>query len=191
MGEVRRTFPARRPRHRPPARNQRALISIFPPIRPIIDERPARSVGAGIDHRCLRPVLLHGKLLPLPLGQEPILEGALHYGLQYDAPDQFKSLYRSLAFYLQTSTFLSGAEGIRTPDLRRAKAVRWFAKGFWSLQNTCKRADSRENALLQFSGYHPGLLHGCCTDARDSIRARSGTIVIRPAAWRPFMRVST
>ena len=116
-------FP-RTPAAPPPARNQRALISIFPrPIRHIIDERPARSVGAGIDHRCLRPVLLHGKLLPLPLGQEPILEGALQYGLQYDAPDQFKSLYRSLAFYLQTATFLSGAEGIRTPDLRRAKAA--------------------------------------------------------------------
>ena len=81
-------------------------------------------MGAGIDHRCLRPVLLHGKLLPLPLGQEPILEGALQYGLQYDAPDQFKSLYRSLAFYLQTATFLSGAEGIRTPGLRRERRRR-------------------------------------------------------------------
>jgi hypothetical protein len=29
-------------------------------------------------------------------------------------------------FYLQTAYFVSGAEGIRTPDLRRAKAVRPF-----------------------------------------------------------------
>jgi hypothetical protein len=32
----------------------------------------------------------------------------------------------------------SGAEGIRTPDLRRAKAARYFAGDFWRLQNACK-----------------------------------------------------
>jgi hypothetical protein len=32
----------------------------------------------------------------------------------------------------------SEAEGIRTPVLRRAKAVRYFAQGFWSLKISCK-----------------------------------------------------
>ncbi len=51
------------------------------------------------------------------------LEDALQYRLQYEAPDKLRGRYRSLAFHLQIHTFLSGAEGIRTPDLRRAKAA--------------------------------------------------------------------
>jgi hypothetical protein len=51
------------------------------------------------------------------------LEDALQYRLQYEAPDKLCGLYRSLTFHLQIYTFLSGAEGIRTPDLRRAKAA--------------------------------------------------------------------
>ena len=46
----------------------------------------------------------------------------LQYRLQYEAPGKLRSLYRTLAFYLQIYIFLSGAEGIRTPDLRLAKA---------------------------------------------------------------------
>jgi hypothetical protein len=37
------------------------------------------------------------------------------------------------------------------------------------------------------SGYLLGLLHGCCTDSKACMRTRSGMIVIRPTAWRPFM----
>ena len=51
------------------------------------------------------------------------LDDALQYRLQYEAPELVRGLYRSLAFHLQIYTFLSGAEGIRTPDLRRAKAA--------------------------------------------------------------------
>ena len=43
--------------------------------------------------------------------------------LQYEAPGTFRNLYRSFTFYLQTYTFLSGADGIRTHALRRAKAA--------------------------------------------------------------------
>ena len=50
------------------------------------------------------------------------MEDALQYRLQYEAPGKLRSLYRSLAFYLQICIFMSGAEGSRTPDLRRAKA---------------------------------------------------------------------
>ena len=46
--------------------------------------------------------------------------------LQYEAPGKIRSLYRSLASYLQNTTFPSGAEGIRTPDLRRAKAKEYI-----------------------------------------------------------------
>jgi hypothetical protein len=49
-------------------------------------------------------------------------EDALQYRLQYEAPDKLPGFYQSLMFYLQTCTFLSGAEGIRTHALRRAKA---------------------------------------------------------------------
>jgi hypothetical protein len=45
------------------------------------------------------------------------------------------------------------------------KAARWFAGGFWSLQNTCKWAYSSYDAFPQFSGYLLGLLHGCCTQS--------------------------
>src|SRR5215217_1299550 len=59
--------------------------------------------------------------------------------------------------------FRSGAEGIRTPDLRRAKAARYFAGAFRSLQNSCKSPYLLFGALLKVSGYLLGLLHGCCT----------------------------
>ena len=63
--------------------------------------------------------------------------------------------------------YRSGAEGIRTPDLRRAKAARYFAGAFWRLQNSCKSRFSCEEVLLKLSGHLLGLLHGCCTyDAR-------------------------
>ena len=42
--------------------------------------------------------------------------------LQYETPERLRSLYLSLTFYLQICTFLSGADGIRTHALRRAKA---------------------------------------------------------------------
>ncbi len=50
------------------------------------------------------------------------LEYALQHRLQYEPPDELLGPYRFLTFYLQNTTFQSGAEGIRTPDLRRAKS---------------------------------------------------------------------
>jgi hypothetical protein len=44
-----------------------------------------------------------------------------------------------------------GAEGSRTPDLRRAKAARYFAGPFRSLQNTCKSASGNSGAFPTLS----------------------------------------
>jgi hypothetical protein len=63
----------------------------------------------------------------------------------------------------KTAYSRSGAEGIRTPDLRRAKAARYSAGAFWSLQNPCKQPYSRVKAFHSISGDLLGLLHGCCT----------------------------
>jgi hypothetical protein len=68
-------------------------------------------------------------------------------------------------FYLQISIFLSGAEGIRTPDLRRAKSDNYIpsrptAPGGFACQRALRRL-----ALLLFSfTYHPisiWLQYGC------------------------------
>jgi hypothetical protein len=50
-------------------------------------------------------------------------EDALQYRSQYEAPELVRGLYPSLTFHLQIYTFGSGAEGIRTPVLRRAQAT--------------------------------------------------------------------
>ena len=54
--------------------------------------------------------------------------------------DQEPSQAASLESYFACKLlyFRSEAEGIRTPVLRRAKAVRYFAQGFWSLKISCK-----------------------------------------------------
>jgi hypothetical protein len=51
------------------------------------------------------------------------LEDPLQYRLQYETPDKLRDLYRSPTFYLQMRTIQSGADGIRTHALRRAKAA--------------------------------------------------------------------
>src|SRR5918995_5143041 len=71
----------------------------------------------------------------------------------------------SSTFYLQICKFLSGAEGIRIPDLRRAKAARCFAASFQSMQNRCKQLYFCDDAFLCISGVLLGLLHGCCNAA--------------------------
>ena len=47
----------------------------------------------------------------------------LHTLMVYRIARSVPGLYVSFAFHLQSCIFRSGAEGIRTPDLRRAKAV--------------------------------------------------------------------
>ena len=81
----------------------------------------------------------------------------------------------------------SGPEGTRTPDLRHARAARRFAGVFRCVQNACKWQHSDESTFPSISGDSPGLLHGCCTDGKACMRARSGMIAIRPTALRPFM----
>src|SRR5215207_1235933 len=66
-----------------------------------------------------------------------------------------------LRFACKTANFRSEAEGIRTLDLRRAKAALYFSEPFWSLQNSCKSAYFLYNALPKFSGCSLRLLHGC------------------------------
>ena len=41
-------------------------------------------------------------------------------------------------FCTENHNSCSGAEVIRTPDLRRAKAVRYIAGDIWTLRNSCK-----------------------------------------------------
>src|SRR5918993_5758464 len=64
----------------------------------------------------------------------------------------------SSTFYLQICKFLSGAEGILIPDLRRAKAARCFAASFQSMQNRCKQLYFCDDAFLCISGVLLGLL---------------------------------
>ena len=69
----------------------------------------------------------------LPLLQNSIsrvLGDVLQYRLQYEAPDKLCGFYLSFTFYLQIRTILSGADGIRTHALRRAKAAQYFAEAF-------------------------------------------------------------
>jgi hypothetical protein len=61
--------------------------------------------------------------------------------------------------FTTVACFSSGAEGIRTPDLRRAKAASYFAGPFWSLQNSCKYACYSNNAFPEFLGHLLRLLH--------------------------------
>src|SRR5829696_5487702 len=104
--------------------------------------------------------------------------------LHLDVVSNRKSCSR-LRFILQIATFFSGAEEIRTPDLRRAKAARYFARGFWSLQNACKSSCFPIDAFLKVSGYLLGLLHGCCTrTGRNQGRPPSGT-------WLEELNLST
>jgi hypothetical protein len=57
----------------------------------------------------------------------------------------------------------SGAEGIRTPDLRRAKAARHFVGPFRRLQNSCKQGHFYSIAFPGISGDSPRLLHKIST----------------------------
>ena len=56
-------------------------------------------------------------------GDELSLDNALQYWLQYEALGLTRVPRSPLVFCLQIRVFCSGAEGIRTPDLRRAKAA--------------------------------------------------------------------
>jgi hypothetical protein len=66
-------------------------------------------------------------------------------------------------FTCKTALFESGRCWDRTSDLCRVKAVRLFARGFWSLQNSCKSPYFYIDAFPSVSEDLPGLLHGCCT----------------------------
>jgi hypothetical protein len=72
-----------------------------------------------------------------------------------------------LLFYLQTPAFRSGAKGIRTPNLRRAKPARCFAGECCSLQNTCKSDGLCARALPELSDDSRRLLHIECSRSRD------------------------
>ena len=71
----------------------------------------------------------------------------------------FDALVLAVRFACKSIYFLGGAEGIRPPDLRRAKATRDSPAGFWALQNLCKSAYLLHNAFPELSGHWLGLLH--------------------------------
>ena len=114
---------------------------------------------------------------PLCSGVASTLEDTLQYRLQYEVPDRRRDLYQSLTFYLQIRTFLVEPRGFE-PLTSAAKAARYFARGFWSLQNACKSPYLLVGAFLKVSGYLLRLLHGCCTDCKACTRTRSGMIAI-------------
>jgi hypothetical protein len=62
-------------------------------------------------------------------------------------------------FPCKTATSWSRAEGIPTPDLRRAKAAPYSAGPFWRVQNSCKQQYFLDNIFLRYSGDLLGLLH--------------------------------
>ena len=78
--------------------------------------------------------LLRGALFPAPPrqertlrdGAEPRLGRGVAASLAVRGHGQAPWTLPIPTFYLQNSIFFSGAEGIRTPDLRRAKALRAF-----------------------------------------------------------------
>ncbi len=55
-------------------------------------------------------------------GAERTLEDGLQHRLQYEASEVLRGIFGSFTFYLQIYIFSSGADGIRTHALRRAKA---------------------------------------------------------------------
>jgi hypothetical protein len=57
-----------------------------------------------------------------------------------------------LEFFYCLQDFRSGAEGIRTPDLRRAMAATYFAGAFCGLQKPRKIADFYASAFPELSG---------------------------------------
>jgi hypothetical protein len=62
--------------------------------------------------------------------------------LLQQTPERIEGLLFSVKFYLQISDFWSGAEGIRTPDLRRAKAERRFRGHSPSFEKPLKKPDT-------------------------------------------------
>ena len=97
-----------------------------------------------------------------------------------------KALICPTYFSCKITLFKSRAEGIRTPDLRRAKAARHFA----GLSGACKIA---ANKRIYYSIAFPdvsedllGLLHGCCAgrlrspsciDAREQRKLATWTLL--------------
>ena len=87
-------------------------------------------------------------------------------------------------FTCKRALFNSGRCWFRTSDLCRVKAARWFAGGFWRLQNPCKSSYSCAVDFPNIAGDLLGLLHGCCTDTigRAQDGAGGGEVVERRSA---------
>jgi hypothetical protein len=94
----------------------------------------------------------------------------------------------SLSFTCKSSDFRSGAEGIRTPDLRRAKAARWFAGAFWSLQNACTLPRFCVDAFPGISGDLPGLLHRPYGPQSHKIRQDRYSSILLKVTYASFVK---
>ncbi len=79
----------------------------------------------------------------------------------------FPALLSARRYPLNYAAKGGGAEGIRTPDLRRAKAARHFAESFWSLQKSCKTFILTSMLFPSFQVIYSG----CCTVAAPSCRS--------------------
>ena len=79
------------------------------------------------------------------------------------APLTFDVLIFASRFSCKTLFSKSGAEGIRTPDLRRAKADSYCYGCSLLFKNSCKQAYSILCIVVSVRRCLSGLLHGCCT----------------------------
>src|SRR5215207_9011467 len=66
-------------------------------------------------------------------------------------------------YFLQISGSCGGPAWTRTRDLFLIREARCFSEDIQGSQNTCKYPYFVRDTFLTFSGYLPGLLHGCCT----------------------------
>jgi hypothetical protein len=85
----------------------------------------------------------------------------LQFGCSKSPRNAFRPVYHLSRFTCKSKEKESGPEGTRTPDLRYARAPRWFSKGFQSLQTAGNHSIS---ALILFPTSLKIYL-GCCTVA--------------------------
>ncbi len=92
-------------------------------------------------------------------------------------------------FTRKDAIFRSGAEGIRTLGLHRARMARHFVGPFRCLQNGCKSAYFVLNAFPRFSGDLLGLLHGWCTRRRPPPRCIVACKQRNYATWASMLQL--
>src|SRR5215204_2738667 len=100
--------------------------------------------------------------------------------LHLDVVSNRKSCSR-LRFILQIATFFSGAEGIRTPDLRRAKSDLHCRGCSQAVRNACKTADLPLGAFISVRRCSPRLVYYWCKRTSGRSHSALQAILSHPA----------